>query len=154
MNNRYSTSNQLIKNTKNFLNIKHYSFFDLDRIFSKKGVFYGWGRKPSGIHAMKLAKKMDTSFVLLEDGYIRSLGLGIDGSPSFSLVEDDIGIYYDATVPSRLENILNTYDFQADTPLMEDARRAIELIVEHNISKYNDAPLVDSRFPIELGMTR
>ncbi|MBD3843400.1 MAG: capsular polysaccharide biosynthesis protein, partial [Campylobacterales bacterium] len=144
MNNRYSTSNQLIKNTKNFLNIKHYSFFD--RIFPKKGVFYGWGRKPSGIHAMKLAKKMGTSYFLLEDGFIRSLSLGVDGSPSFSLVEDDLGIYYDATAPSRLEMILSTYDFENNSKLMSDASRAIELIVKHQISKYNNAKDTDENY--------
>jgi capsular polysaccharide export protein len=89
---------------------------------------------------MELAKKYDTSFVLLEDGFIRSLGLGVDGSASFSLVEDDVGIYYDATTPSKLENILNTYDFASDDTLMATAKEAMKLIEKHNISKYNNAP--------------
>ncbi|HIM76350.1 MAG TPA: hypothetical protein EYM48_09365 [Campylobacterales bacterium] len=147
----YSISKQLIKNTTNFLNIKHYSF--INYIFNKSGVFYGWGRKKSGLKAMKLAKKHNTSFILLEDGFIRSLGLGVEGSPSFSLIEDDIGVYYDATVPSKLENILNTYDFTSDEKLMEDACRAIGLIVEHHISKYNDSKEVDSGFRIKYGIT-
>ena len=108
----FSTSKQLIKNAKNFVNIKHYSFFA--SLYNRSGIFYGWGRKKSGFSAVELANKHNTSFVLLEDGFIRSLGLGVDGSPSFSLVEDDVGIYYDATSPSRLENILNNYDFTAD----------------------------------------
>jgi capsular polysaccharide export protein len=135
---RYSTSKQLTKNTKSFLEIKYYSFFD--NIFSKKGVFYGWGRKKSGLNAVKLAHKYNTSFVLLEDGFIRSLGLGVDGSPSFSIVEDDIGIYYDATTPSKLENILNEYDFKSDNELMQKASRSISLIKKYHISKYNNAP--------------
>lgn len=145
----YSTSKQLIKNTKNFIKVKHYSWTDC--IFSKKGLFYGWGRKRSGLRAIELAKKMGTSFILLEDGFIRSLGLGVDGSPSFSLVEDDIGIYYDATAPSRLEMILSSYDFTSDEKLMGDARRAMELIVEHNISKYNDTPEDISVIPNLIG---
>ena len=140
----YSTSKQLINNSKNFINIKNYSL--IQYFFQKSGIFYGWGRKKSGIKAMKLAKKFDTSFVLLEDGFIRSLGLGVNGSPSFSLVEDDVGIYYDATTPSRLENILNSYDFSSDTKLMRDAHRAIKLIKKHNISKYNNSKTLESTF--------
>ncbi|MBD3795904.1 MAG: capsule polysaccharide transporter [Epsilonproteobacteria bacterium] len=95
---------------------------------------------------MKLAKKMGTSYFLLEDGFIRSLGLGVDGSPSFSLVEDDLGIYYDATAPSRLEMILSTYDFASNEKLMGDARRAMGLIVQYNVSKYNDAKDIDENY--------
>lgn len=134
----FSISRQLIKNAQPFLDICHYSF--LDRLFGRCGTFYGWGRKRSGQKAVELSKKCDMSFVLLEDGFIRSLGLGVEGSPSFSIVEDDVGIYYDATAPSRLENILNTYDFASDSGLMDTAREAMELIRHHCISKYNHAP--------------
>ena len=147
----YSPSKQLIKNTKHFLNIRHYTF--VDKLLGKSGVFYGWGRKRSGERAIELAKKHDTSFVLLEDGFIRSIGLGVDGSPSFSIVEDDLGIYYDATRPSRLEGLLNSYDFAGDVALMEDARRAIGLILEYHISKYNSAPEVDEGFRMKYGLT-
>jgi len=145
-----STSRQIIKNTKNFLQIKHYTFVDM--LLGKSGLFYGWGRKKSGAKAIELAKRHGTSFVLLEDGFIRSIGLGVEGSPSFSIVEDDMGIYYDATAPSRLENILNSYDFTADTALMADAGRAIGLIKQHNISKYNSAPDADEGFCMKYGL--
>ena len=95
---------------------------------------------------MKSAKRFGTSFVLLEDGFIRSLGLGVDGYPSFSLVEDNVGIYYDATAPSKLENILNSYDFNADAELMKKAQEAIKLIKMHNISKYNNAKDINETF--------
>ena len=147
----YSVSKQLIKNTKNFLNIHYYTFFDY--LFLKRGVYYGWGRKKSGEKAIALAKKFSTSYVLLEDGFIRSLGLGLDHSPSFSIVEDDKGIYYDSTCPSKLEDILVSYDFDSDNALIDDARRAIKLLLKHNISKYNNAPIVDNRFRIKYHMT-
>ena len=101
--------------------------------------FRGWGRKKSGRFAQLCHIVFQGRLTLLEDGFIRSLGLGVEGSPSFSIVEDDKGIYYDATAPSRLESILNLYDFASDEKLMQDARRAIELIVQHHISKYNNA---------------
>ncbi len=142
----YTTSKELIRNTSNFTNIKYYNF--IDSLFQRKGIFHGWGRKKSGLKAVSLAKKLDTSFVLLEDGFIRSLALGVDGSPLFSLVKDPIGIYYDATTPSKLENILNTYNFKLDKKLMQDAKKAINLIVKNNISKYNNAKdLKDNYFP-------
>ena len=112
----------------------------------KKGSFYGWGRKNSGLKAVKLAKKYHSSYTLLEDGFIRSIGLGIHNSPTFSIVEDNKGIYYDATSPSRLEHILNTYNFQGDSKLMYDAKKAMELIKKYHISKYNNAPDIDKNF--------
>lgn len=139
---KYSISNHLIKNTKNFLLIKHYS----NKLLCKKCTFYGWGRKKSGQKAMQLAEKHHTSYVLLEDGFIRSIGLGVENSPSFSIVEDDMGIYYDATTPSRLENLLNTYNFEDDIKLMQTAKDAIALMVEHHISKYNHAPDIEENY--------
>ncbi|EHA4308429.1 capsular polysaccharide biosynthesis protein, partial [Campylobacter jejuni] len=57
-------------------------------------------------------------------------------SPSFSMVKDDIGIYYDATAPSKLENLLNTYEFKDEE--IKQAKKAIELIKKYKISKYNN----------------
>lgn len=140
----YSISKQLIRNVQPFLNIRHYSL--LDSLLCRCGTFYGWGYKRSGQKAVELAKKCQTLFILLEDGFIRSIDLGLNHSPSFSIVEDDIGIYYDATTPSRLENILNLYDFQNNIGLINDAKKAIKLLKKHKISKYNNAPLVDDIF--------
>ncbi|EAJ5032656.1 capsular polysaccharide biosynthesis protein [Campylobacter jejuni] len=85
---------------------------------------------------MNLAKKYKAKFILLEDGFIRSLNLGVENSPSFSMVKDDIGIYYDATMPSKLENLLNTYEFKGEE--IKQAKKAIELIKKYKISKYNN----------------
>jgi len=105
--------------------------------------FRGWARKKTGRFALWCYKTFGGSITLQEDGFIRSIGLGVDGSLSFSLVEDNVGIYYDATTPSKLENILNSYDFTADKELMADAKRAMVYMLEHNISKYNSTAFVD-----------
>jgi capsular polysaccharide export protein len=102
--------------------------------------FKGWGRKKTGRFAVWCHEKFGGTLILQEDGFIRSLSLGVDGSPSFSIVEDDIGIYYDATTPSKLENILNEYDFESDKELMYTADKAISLVKKYDISKYNNAP--------------
>ena len=118
---------------------------NLLQIFYKKD-FHGWGRKRTGRFALWCHKTFGGKFMLLEDGFIRSLGLGVDGSPSFSIVKDDKGIYYDATTPSRLEHVLNTHDFEYDLELMQTAKDAIELIKKHHISKYNHAPEIDEAY--------
>jgi len=129
-----------------------YYVSNLVKIFTNKH-FKGWGRKKTGRFALWCQGMFGGKIVLLEDGFIRSIGLGVDGSPSFSLVEDNVGIYYDATTPSKLENILNTYDFFSDEILMQTAKEAMTFIRKHHISKYNDSPNVDEVFRIKYSMT-
>ncbi|ECP6145359.1 capsular polysaccharide biosynthesis protein [Campylobacter jejuni] len=129
----YSISKKLIANVRNFYTI---SLYKKNLKINKDDLFFGWGRKKSGLKAMNLAKKHKAKFILLEDGFIRSLNLGVENSPSFSIVKDDIGIYYDATMPSKLENLLNTYEFKDEE--IKQAKKAIELIKKYKISKYNN----------------
>lgn len=103
-----------------------------------RGVL-AWGLKQSGRAAEKLAREKGLPLLRLEDGFLRSLDLGVKGAPPYALVVDDTGIYYDATRPSALENLLNSEGWQ--TPeLLDETRRAITAILEHNLSKYNHAP--------------
>lgn len=129
----YTTSKRLKENVKNFYRITLYHFY---KNIIKEDVFVGWGRKKSGLKAIELAKKYNAKFLLLEDGFLRSLNLGVENSLSFSIVKDDVGIYYDATMPSKLENILNSYEFSAEE--LEQAKKAIELIKKEKLSKYNN----------------
>ncbi|EAJ5449935.1 capsular polysaccharide biosynthesis protein [Campylobacter jejuni] len=129
----YSISKKLIANVRNFYTI---SLYKKNLKIKKDDLFFGWGRKKSGLKAMNLAKKYKAKFILLEDGFIRSLNLGVENSPSFSMVKDDIGIYYDATMPSKLENLLNTCEFKDEE--IKQAKKAIELIKKYKISKYNN----------------
>ncbi|EEK2442532.1 capsular polysaccharide biosynthesis protein [Campylobacter jejuni] len=129
----HSISKKLIANVRNFYTI---SLYKKNSKINKDDLFLGWGRKKSGLKAINLAKKYKAKFILLEDGFIRSLNLGVENSPSFSMVKDDIGIYYDATAPSKLENLLNTYEFKDEE--IKQAKKAIELIKKYKISKYNN----------------
>ena len=134
----FSTSKKLIKNVDKFIKIKYFSIFH--RIFIKdksQSVFYGWGRKKSGLKAQKLAYKYNAKAIFLEDGFLRSIELGFENNISFSLVFDDIGIYYDGTKASKLEYILNNYDFNQNPTLLKEAQLAIDLITKYQISKYN-----------------
>lgn len=98
-------------------------------------AYIGWGLKKSGLRALALSKRLDGHCWLLEDGFLRSL----EGStsPSYSLVVDDVGIYYDASRSSRLECLaaISLDDAQHD--------RAVRLLKAwryHRLSKYNGGP--------------
>lgn len=54
-----------------------------------------WGYNASSKKARHFAQQHDLPYATIEDGFLRSIGLGVDGYPPFSLVYDDIGIYYD-----------------------------------------------------------
>ncbi|EAI3897106.1 capsular polysaccharide biosynthesis protein [Campylobacter lari] len=129
----YTTSKRLKENIENFYKI---NLYHICKNTSKEDIFVGWGRKKSGLKALELAKKYNVKFLLLEDGFLRSLNLGVEKSPSFSIVKDEVGIYYDATAPSKLENILNIYEFSSEE--LEQAKKAIELIKKEKLSKYNN----------------
>jgi capsular polysaccharide export protein len=92
-----------------------------------------WGLKRSAEAAARYAERHGLELVTLEDGFIRSVGLG-DRDPPLSMVWDDTGIYYDATRPSRLERLIAT-------PIGADAaQRAARLALrwrEARVSKYN-----------------
>lgn len=114
----------------------NFYIYNISQIFFSRH-FKGWGKKNSGKFAMLCKKIFKGKVTILEDGFIRSFDLKKSLIESFSIVEDDIGIYYDATAPSRLENILLNYDFYNDRVLMNTSKEAIELIIKYNISKYN-----------------
>lgn len=86
--------------------------------------------------SVKLPDTCEATTVLrIEDGFLRSSGLGADLIRPLSLVIDDVGIYYDATRPSRLEHILQNQAF--DTPANERARALRERLIQLDLTKYN-----------------
>jgi len=102
----------------------------------------GWGRKPNTRRAMKFAERHGIPYVSLEDGFLRSVGLGRAGEPSLSLVVDPLGIYYDAGQPSYLEALLGGNDDVFTPSLLAEASEAIGFLLKHRISKYNGAPMM------------
>ncbi|MFW2830898.1 capsular polysaccharide biosynthesis protein [Sphingomonas sp. ID0503] len=99
----------------------------------------GWGFKPTAAKARAIAAQAGLSYIALEDAFLRSVGLGEAGAPPLSIVADDLGIYYDARQPSRIEALLQ--DGGWVTPaLLDRAARAMALIVETGLSKTNAAP--------------
>jgi capsular polysaccharide export protein len=74
--------------------------------------------------------------IRVEDGFLRSRGLGADLIPPLSLVLDDLGIYYDPTRESRLERLINASAGLNDGE-RQRAERLIRRLTAAGLSKYN-----------------
>ncbi|OSI10300.1 beta-3-deoxy-D-manno-oct-2-ulosonic acid transferase [Neisseria zoodegmatis] len=106
-----------------------------------------WGKKhPKRKFVAQHLFKLPT--VYLEDGFLRSIGLGVTGCPPLALVVDDLGIYYDTTRTSRLEQLVLAAD-SMPSEIIEDARKAIGLIVANKLSKYNHAPIFSDGLSVQ-----
>ena len=96
-------------------------------------------RKAKGARVMQWAgRATGVDAVLVEDGFLRSRGLGADLIAPLSLVLDDQGIYYDATRPSKLEQLINA------SAALDDSARArasalVQRIIDARLTKYNIA---------------
>ncbi len=73
--------------------------------------------------------------VRLEDGFIRSVGLGADLVTPLSWVVDTQGIYFDSRTPNDLETLLQTRAFTASD--LERAGLLRQQLVAQGVSKYN-----------------
>lgn len=97
-----------------------------------------WGYRPTGDKAVALAAKSGLPVLRLEDGFIRSLELGVTGAAPLSMVLDTEGMYYDASQPSTLERLI--HQREENLQLHDTARQAMQMIVDGDLSKYNQAP--------------
>jgi len=92
-----------------------------------RGLLVWAGKEPADLPA-------DIPVRRIEDGFLRSRGLGAQLVPPLSLVTDDLGIYYDPTRESRLERLIAA-------PLAPDQRTRIETLIQSliaaRLSKYN-----------------
>lgn len=79
----------------------------------------------------------------IEDGFVRSAGLGASFVAPLSLVFDASGIYYDSRAPSDLELLLEHGMIAPD--LLDRARRLREILVATGTTKYNMANAAELR---------
>ena len=99
-----------------------------------RGLLVWAGKEPANLSAPVIRR--------VEDGFLRSRGLGAELVPPLSLVADDLGIYYDPGRASRLEKMILS-------PLPPGGRiraeRLLARIRAAGVSKYNlaAAPLPD-----------
>ncbi len=106
--------------------------------FVSASVIVVWGRRSwSYQKGIEIARKINAAVWTIEDGFIRSVGLGKDGFQPLSLVVDKRGIYFDAFTSSDLEQLILR---EVDDPVR--AAAAMSYIRKFKLSKYNHAPAV------------
>ncbi len=98
-----------------------------------QGAIVVWPSKaPRGLDAEAAAHGVTVHPV--EDGFLRSAGLGSDCHPPHSIIVDRIGLHLDPNRPSELENLIAT---PIDNPvIIARAERLMRDVVEAGISKY------------------
>ncbi len=97
------------------------------------GIAVWPSRAPEGLDAA--AAKAGVPVLRIEDGFIRSRGLGADFIPPASVIIDGRGVYYDTRSPSDLEHLLQTAAFPPE--LLARAHRLRQELVRRGITKYN-----------------
>ncbi|MFM6986035.1 MAG: capsular polysaccharide biosynthesis protein, partial [Hydrogenophaga sp.] len=103
-----------------------------------------WGASPpAGLSAHVGA--CGARLLHMEDGFVRSVGLGSDLIRPLSLVLDRRGIYFDATRVSDLEHLLLHRAFTAAD--VQRARAVRAFVVANGITKYNLEPRQAVQWP-------
>ncbi len=87
--------------------------------------------------AITFAEKNGVDVWRVEDGFLRSVGLGAQHIEPLSLAIDKSGIYFDRSKESDLENLINKFDAENCPGIIERAEKCKVLIENHSLTKYN-----------------
>jgi capsular polysaccharide export protein len=98
-----------------------------------------WAGRESDI-LREAARRANRPLFRVEDGFLRSRGLGARLVPPLSLVQDDLGISYDPSRASRLERLI-AEAAALDPARLRRAERLIATLTRKRITKYNLAPV-------------
>ncbi|PZU17852.1 MAG: beta-3-deoxy-D-manno-oct-2-ulosonic acid transferase [Shinella sp.] len=111
-------------------------------LWNRGSRVYIWSYKDDGMIG-RFCKRWRVPYQRVEDGFIRSVALGAERSRPLSLIFDSPALYFDATVPTTLEKLLNHYDFDNDPVLMGRAHTAMRRLIDLRLSKYNSSKDVE-----------
>lgn len=106
----------------------------LERAATITGDLVAWASKLTAEHGAAAAAR-DVRVIRIEDGFLRSVGLGAGLTSGGSYVLDGRGIHYDGSRASDLEHLLETAEVTAEERAR--GRRLAEAIREARLSKYN-----------------
>lgn len=105
-----------------------------------------WGDRRPARAAAILARLGRRPLVRLEDGFLRSVGLGKAGAPTVAVLVDRTGMHFDARHPSDIEALINR---AGNTPTRLDRSRALlETIRRERLDKYN-LPATSGHAPVD-----
>jgi capsule polysaccharide export protein KpsC/LpsZ len=110
------------------------------------GRIYSWaGRTDPAFET--LCKRNSVPLSRIEDGFLRSVGLGAGLARGAMLAVDDLGIYYDPSRPSRLEILLKEYELSPAERQRGEA--LVDLIIRARVSKYNFGKSQEFAYPAD-----
>jgi capsular polysaccharide export protein len=101
---------------------------------AKRGDHIAVWKSRIGARSLAQLERSGADLIEVEDGFIRSVGLGADCVPPLAIVIDRGGIYFDPGRASELEQLLEKGEFPSE--LLDRARQLRDLIVDLGISKY------------------
>lgn len=101
-----------------------------------------WRSKAAPAAVAELERR-DIPLIEVEDGFLRSRGLGADCVPPLSITVDRLGAHFDPAEPSELEGLIQ--DGQFNEQLCERAKELRRLIVDAGIGKYESGVAVLDR---------
>ncbi len=94
-----------------------------------------WGHSPYAPRGEAIADATGAALVRVEDAFLRSLRTGREGDAPLGLVIDRSGMYFDASRPSDLEDLLARHPLD-NTALLDRARDVIARLKEGHLTKY------------------
>ncbi|WP_429182896.1 hypothetical protein [Aeromonas rivipollensis] len=104
---------------------------------SPRPIFLVWGMiQPDDLD--DYANEFSIPIYRIEDGFIRSIGLGSSHILPHSLCIDHKSIYFNSYCESELESLLSNYDFDSDRDFITRSNYCLDLIRKYSISKYNE----------------
>jgi capsule polysaccharide export protein KpsC/LpsZ len=103
--------------------------------------FVQWGiSEKKSISLMREFQKLFMRpVVYAEDGFIRSVDIGLSGEPGLSVILDSKTSYYNAEQASDLEDMLNS-EVLLTVDQFNRTQKIIKKIIDVKISKYNHVP--------------
>lgn len=104
-----------------------------------------WGLKASARRAEIFANRRGIPLIRMEDAFLRSVKFGPKERP-LGMVMDDLGIYYDCSRPSRLEQMILQPLSESE---MQRARETVRLWRAGRVSKYNHAREYEGHLPAD-----
>lgn len=111
------------------------SFDRAMRLAQKRGAsLFAWTTRLSD-DQRRACERSGVPIIHIEDGFVRSVGLGAAFVPAASLIFDAAGIYYDPSRPSDLEWMLEHQDVSKAEARRGDHVR--QMLIDRGVSKYN-----------------
>ena len=97
-----------------------------------------WGASPTAWRGEAIAARRGVPLIRIEDAFLRSVHLGRQsGEAPLGLLVDPVGVHFDSSRPSRIEEILQSPDLY-NSNLLDQAKRLTDCLISAGLSKYNN----------------